>query len=118
MAVLRHAANRRAKQVNRKTNSFGGVKYMLSKCANPSCSNEFRYFGEGKVFEIRSERISVTAHKSYEAAAYKGHDKNRKRVEHFWLCAECYAKFTIATDLKHNVQVIPRLSGKSERAIA
>ena len=46
---------------------------MLSKCVNPTCSNTFRYFREGKLY--------VT-----EPKARSG----RSRVlEYFWLCSTC-----------------------------
>jgi hypothetical protein len=83
---------------------------MLTKCANSSCSNLFHYFGEGKVFEIRSEGSSGAAHGS--------HAKKRKRVEHYWLCSSCSATLTIATDSAHNVLVIPRPGENADRAIA
>jgi hypothetical protein len=86
---------------------------MLSKCANPSCSNEFHYFGEGKVFEIRSERSS--------AATHGGRGKRHKSLEHYWLCSDCSSTLTIGMDSDRNVLVIPRPDDEDEkvkRAIA
>lgn len=83
---------------------------MLSKCANPSCSNEFHYFGEGKVFEIRSEISASAAHSS--------HGKKRKSIEHYWLCASCSSKLTIAMDSARNILIIPRPSQDADRAVA
>lgn len=72
---------------------------MLSKCANPFCPNEFRYFGEGTVFEIPRDRLTSIA---------SGHHKKRARTEHYWLCSNCSATLTIAMDSAHNIIVIPR----------
>ena len=72
---------------------------MLSKCANRFCPNEFRYFGEGKVFEIRRDRLTSIDH---------GNDKKRTRTEHYWLCSTCSSTLTIAMDSAHNIIVIPR----------
>ena len=83
---------------------------MLSKCANHSCSNEFHYFGEGKVFEIRRETSSAATHGSP--------GKKRKRVEHYWLCSRCATTLTIALDSARNILVIPRPNEDADRAIA
>jgi hypothetical protein len=83
---------------------------MLSKCANPSCSNVFHYFGEGKVFEIRWEASSGAAHSSY--------GKKRKRIEHYWLCSSCAITLTVAMDSARNILVIPRRNVDDDRAIA
>lgn len=49
---------------------------MLSKCANPACSNSsFRYLREGKLFVNESR-------------------KSRK-LEYYWLCNECCRKMTL-----------------------
>jgi hypothetical protein len=83
---------------------------MLSKCANPSCSKEFHYFGEGKVFEIRWERSSGATHGS--------HGKKRKLIEHYWLCSGCSSTLTIAMDSARNILVIPRPGEDADRAVA
>jgi len=82
---------------------------MLSKCANPSCSNVFHYFGEGKVFEIRWEAFGA-AHGSYV--------KKPKHTEHYWLCSSCAITLTVAMDAARNVLVIPRRNEDADRAIA
>jgi len=82
---------------------------MLSKCANPFCPNEFRYFGEGKVFEIRRDRLSTTA---------PGHGKARARTEHYWLCSNCSSTLTLAVDSSHNIVVIRRPAEEADRATA
>jgi hypothetical protein len=83
---------------------------MLSKCANPSCSKEFHYFGEGKVFEIRWES-SPALHSS---------GKKRSHIEHYWLCSGCSGTLTLAMDSARNILVIPRPNEEAEatRAIA
>jgi len=84
---------------------------VLSKCANPSCSNEFHYFGEGKVFEVRAnERLLNKAH------AKTG--KKLKSTEHFWLCSGCASTLTIAMDAERNVIVIPRRQSRVHQAVA
>ena len=43
---------------------------MVSKCANPNCSAEFMYFGDGKLFEFDSA-------------------SSRASRDFHWLCNEC-----------------------------
>ena len=83
---------------------------MLSKCANPSCSNEFHYFGEGKVFEIRWETSSGATHSPGK--------KKSKLIEHYWLCSRCSSTLTIAMDSARNIQVIPRPGEDADSAVA
>jgi len=50
---------------------------MLSKCANPGCSELFRYLGEGRLFQL--ER-TITP---------DGGSKATRKIEHYWLCDRC-----------------------------
>ncbi len=50
---------------------------MLSKCANPGCSQPFRYLGEGRLFQV--ER-NITP---------EGGGKSIRKIEHYWLCDGC-----------------------------
>lgn len=62
---------------------------MLSKCANPTCSNLFRYLHEGRLYLINSKshfdgrkRLSRSASKS-------------RPPEYAWLCSVCSSYMTI-----------------------
>lgn len=62
---------------------------MLSKCANPTCSNTFRYLHEGKLYLINSasccygrKRIAIPANKSGVP-------------EYAWLCSVCCRYLTM-----------------------
>lgn len=48
---------------------------MLSKCANPGCSQLFRYLGEGRLFQV--ERT------------LPDNGKSARKIEHYWLCGQC-----------------------------
>ena len=63
---------------------------MLSKCANPSCSNTFRYFREGKLYLIDSKIKST----------------NSRALEYFWLCSACCQDMTIQMDGDRAVAVL------------
>jgi hypothetical protein len=73
--------------------------------------NEFHYFGEGKVFEIRWEGSS--------SATHRGQGKKKcAHIEHYWLCSHCASTLTIALDSAHNIVVIPRPGEDADRATA
>ena len=61
---------------------------MVSKCANPNCKTDFKYFSEGRIYEF----------------AVGGEGACKPNVEHpgknaarelFWLCHECAQQFTL-----------------------
>ncbi len=61
---------------------------MVSKCANPKCSESFRYLREGRLFH-------------FEATVNHKHTRGSstvRRPEYFWLCANCAATFTIIAE--------------------
>ena len=61
---------------------------MVSKCANPSCSAQFRYLCKGKLFLMdTSHRMPV------------GVDSVRPSSLHrYWLCENCSRTFTIEVE--------------------
>lgn len=73
---------------------------MLSKCANPSCSNQLVYLREGKIFMMEA------APSQAEPATHL--PKAPNRIEHFWLCGACSAEMTLAYDAQHGVKVVPK----------
>jgi hypothetical protein len=58
---------------------------MLSKCANPECSERFMYLGRGKLFHL-------TPTPDLEAI---GGESVPLLYERFWLCEECSKKMTL-----------------------
>lgn len=71
---------------------------MLSKCANPACTQPFRYLRDGKLFEIET-RVGP------DSAA--GDKKPSRRVEFFWLCGQCATELTVVNDREQGVITIP-----------
>lgn len=57
--------------------SENGMNSMLSKCANPSCEEPFRYLGEGRLFQVE-RRMTPDSNA-----------KPARKIEHYWLCARC-----------------------------
>jgi hypothetical protein len=61
---------------------------MVSKCANPSCGTDFKYFSEGRIYEFAVADEGV-CRPAAEAPA-----RGAKR-ELFWLCKDCAQQFTL-----------------------
>lgn len=72
---------------------------MLSKCANPACSQPFRYLRDGKLFEIET---NVGPDNSVA-----GEKKTSRRVEFFWLCGQCSTELMVINDKIQGVITIP-----------
>ena len=90
---------------------------MLSKCANPSCSAQFRYLHDGKVFRIDLEEraagrtpvrapapgalpVSVAGPRLLSSGT-------GRRPEYFWLCGTCCEHLTLGADAG-SVVLMPR----------
>lgn len=67
---------------------------MLSGCADPPCSNQFRYMHQGRLFLL------------------KGTDNDSEQhVEHLryaWLCDKCASKLEVTVDSHERVEVRKR----------
>jgi hypothetical protein len=74
---------------------------MLSKCANPGCSEIFRYLHAGKIFYLAPTPDLGIAMEMLRPALH----------ERFWLCAQCAKEMTLiwgGTEVK-----VVRLSAKT-----
>jgi hypothetical protein len=58
---------------------------MLSKCANPECSETFRYLHEGKIFYLAPTPDIQIAMGMHHPALQ----------ERFWLCARCSTRMKL-----------------------
>ncbi len=65
---------------------------MLSQCANPSCTNRFRFLHDGKIFVLDCGPSTASE------KADEGWNTASRRVETFWLCAECAQSWTVKFD--------------------
>jgi hypothetical protein len=72
---------------------------MLSKCANPSCQMEFKYFRSGRLFEF-----NVGPGCCYNTLPPQ---KGTSR-ELFWLCEECSRALTLQCSGDGSVVTAPR----------
>lgn len=71
---------------------------MLSKCANPECSEQFRYLHQGRVFCLTpTPEVQATSYGSLEFL-----------YERFWLCDRCSKTMKVVWDgYKAKVEVLP-----------
>jgi hypothetical protein len=80
---------------------------MLSKCANPDCSEALHYLGQGRIFEVHFEDADL-CEKAGRVPFDMELKKQDRSVEHFWLCAKCSDKLTVALDRQNKVFILPR----------
>ena len=71
---------------------------MLSKCANPECSTQFRHLRDGKLFQVQSQYFSRSSDQNRRPSRY---------VEHYWLCNECSLRLTLAFDRERGMITVP-----------
>jgi len=61
---------------------------MLAKCANPECSEVFRYLHEGKIFLLSpTPEVEIVAGNAHPSL-----------YERFWLCDKCSKQMTVVWD--------------------
>ena len=75
---------------------------MLSRCANPSCCKPFLKLREGRLFLVETDRISKTAGPPFVRAK-----QTQRLVEHYWLCDECAAMWTLIFDRERGIALVP-----------
>jgi hypothetical protein len=63
---------------------------MITKCFNPVCKRELLYLREGRVVRLIKTQRGQT------------------RVEHFWLCGDCYQLHDFRFSSRGDVGLIPR----------
>ena len=73
---------------------------MLSKCANPHCSNMFRYLYEGKLYLIESCQPKTRRNDSSRLTS------ESRRLEYAWLCSSCCHYLSIRFDQELGVVVV------------
>jgi hypothetical protein len=74
---------------------------MVSKCANPACSERFLYLHRGKLFHLNPTPEIEAADGDSLPALY----------ERFWLCDQCCRKMTVVWG-GTNARVVPLLAAR------
>ena len=75
---------------------------MLSKCANPGCTNTFRYLREGKLFLIEPASARI---KRESSGPLQGTGSPRA-IDYIWLCSACCRDLTVFIDREDNVRIV------------
>ena len=88
---------------------------MVSKCANPRCSNLFRYLHEGKLFRMETEIESEGGSSSAYGTSGK---KPRRHLEFFWLCDNCASTMTLTYEKGEGVKAKPLIVPKHRPSAA
>jgi hypothetical protein len=77
---------------------------MLSRCANPECGRPFLKLREGRLFLVETERVIKPA---LAVPPFVRARQWQRRVEHYWLCDDCAAKWTLAYDRDRGITLLP-----------
>jgi hypothetical protein len=76
---------------------------MLSQCANKQCGKPFLKLREGKLFVLETELHA----KPGETTSTLDLSPKQRRVERFWLCAECATLWTLVYDHDGGIALAP-----------
>jgi|SRR5580698_2125270 len=77
---------------------------MLSRCANSQCGKPFLRLRDGKLFLVETDRVA----KPGESAAppFVRARRQQRLVEHYWLCDDCAAEWTLVYDRENGVALV------------
>lgn len=78
---------------------------MLSRCANDQCGKPFLRLRDGKLFLVETERLTKPGQPV--APPFVRARQQQRLVEHYWLCDDCAAKWTLVYDRDRGVALAP-----------
>ena len=84
---------------------------VLSKCANPACSVQFRYLRHGKVFEVETRYFGGSA------GDETGKVRNSGHVEFYWLCDQCTDHIALGFDRQLGMVTVSTLGGSGRASV-
>ena len=76
---------------------------MLSQCANASCGRPFLRLREGKLFLVETDRVKRPGESV--GPPFVRARKEPRVVEHYWLCDECAAQWTLVYDRERGLEL-------------
>lgn len=77
---------------------------MLSRCANDQCGKPFLRLRDGKLFLVETERLTKPGQ---PAPPFIRARQQQRQVEHYWLCDDCAAQWTLIYDRERGVALAP-----------
>jgi hypothetical protein len=78
---------------------------MLSRCANSQCCRPFLRLREGKLFLVETERLSKPGEPM--SPPFVRARRQQRLVEHYWLCDDCAAHWTLIYDQGRGIALAP-----------
>jgi hypothetical protein len=78
---------------------------MLSCCANSECAKPFLKLREGKLFLVETDRLAKPGQSA--VPPFVRARQQQRVVEHYWLCDDCAAQWTLIYDREHGVALAP-----------
>ncbi|HTT25150.1 MAG TPA: hypothetical protein VMG82_39915 [Candidatus Sulfotelmatobacter sp.] len=78
---------------------------MLSHCANEQCHKPFLRLREGKLFLVETDRLTKPGEPS--VPPFVRAKQQQRQVEHYWLCDDCSAQWTLIYDKERGVALAP-----------
>lgn len=69
---------------------------MLSCCANANCAKPFLKLREGKLFLVETDQLTKPGQSA--APPFVRARRQQRLVEHYWLCDDCAAQYTLVYD--------------------
>ena len=82
----------------------GRLFKMLSRCANSQCGKPFLRLREGKLFLVETGDATKA---SESAAPASLRPRQARQVEHYWLCEDCSAQWTLIYARETGVTLAP-----------
>ena len=89
---------------------------MLSQCANEKCGKPFLRLREGKLFLVETERVAKPGEPT--VPPFVRARQAQRQVEHYWLCNECAAKWTLVYDRERGIALAPLRVGVTSVALS
>jgi hypothetical protein len=78
---------------------------MLSRCANTQCSKPFLRLRDGKLFLVETDRIARPGESA--TPPFVRAKQPQRHIEHWWLCDDCAAHWTLVYDRESGVVLSP-----------
>jgi len=73
---------------------------MLSCCANSNCAKPFLRLREGRLFLVETDQLTKPGQSA--VPPFVRARRQQRLVEHYWLCDDCAAEYTLVYDREHS----------------
>jgi hypothetical protein len=77
---------------------------MLSRCANSQCGKPFLRLRDGKLFLVETDRVTKPGESV--APPFVRARQQPRQVEHYWLCDDCAAEWTLVYDRERGITLV------------